>query len=219
MYIDEIFETTDQSEKLAIAYHEAGHAVMGYLLEVPFEYVTVEENDEFLGHVRFQPDPQDQIDYQCFKLIRRNGFRPLGFGNKRDVLGSPRVRSYVESHMLITAAGCVAEFLFKGEDMEELLLHWDGGSDCLAFVELAESITGSEQEYFNYFHYMLERTWNIMSVPAHELVVDALANQLLVKGTIGYSEACAIIKSGFDSIREDVNADSRVKILEVGEGV
>jgi len=219
MKSDEFTKQAGQPADLTTAYHEAVHAVMGYLLDIPFEYVTIEEKGEFLGHVRFQPDVTDYLDLQGFKNFHRNGFRPCGFGKKRDVLIKSSVKTYVELMMLISAAGFVAQFLFEGRGIDKLLVQWLGTSDQEEFADLGRPITGLEPEYISYCQYMMERTWNIMTVPAHEIVVEALANRLFIERTICYRDARAIIKSSFDELRGDILADYSIKIFKTREEV
>jgi hypothetical protein len=118
------------------------------------------------------------------------------------------MRGYIEPMMLVAAAGFSAEFLFTGEGLEELQEYvWVGTPDEQDFTELGSAMSGSEEECFRFCEWMLVRSWNIMSVPAHQLVVETLANRLVERKTLSYREANDIITAGFQDLRPAVLMD------------
>jgi hypothetical protein len=198
-------------ELLRTAVHEAGHALMAYLVNVPFEYATVEPRDEdaLLGYVRLTPDRDAYFKFVDFKLFNRGGFLPKGFGNRQDVLISADVRDYVESIMLVAAAGPVAEYLFIGETLEELTEYdWLNTPDEQDFSELGMAVTGSDVESWSYCAWMMERTWNMMKIPAHQLVIETLADKLVDRKKLSCVEVNEIITASFDDLRPAVLIDS-----------
>jgi Peptidase family M41 len=85
----------DDSRQLDTAIHEAGHAVMCWLVECPFEYVTIvpREEEESLGHVLHAPFPEHLV---------------------KDINSGPCKASelYMDRRMIISLAGYAAECLY-----------------------------------------------------------------------------------------------------------
>jgi hypothetical protein len=177
------------------AYHEAGHAVMAYLQDVEFEYVTVEPNDTLEGHVRFNLDANLSREYKVFCIYNPGCFSPAGYGNSLDVTVDPRIRFFAESQMLICAAGPAAELIYQKENV----FKWKGSGlrDLIAFSSYAESVTVTEDECSAYCEWMQERVWALMHIPSHQKAIRALAKALIKRGTINYSDAEKIIGYSF----------------------
>ena len=93
----------------ATAYHEAGHAVMAELLDIPFEHVTIVRKENGLGHLKYQRFPK------WFRPDSAQWFRPDS--------ASTRTRRRIESHIRICFAGGIAEKRFKGRRAP----HWEAG--------------------------------------------------------------------------------------------
>jgi hypothetical protein len=207
---DTLPDDYEQSLEDEIAVHEAGHAVMAYLLEMPFNYVTLVPNGSALGHVSLEGDPDGEHHLSTFQFDHPRGFAPFGFGNRHDTLIRPEVRVYVESLMLICAAGLVSQVLYIGDDVDAYWFTWGQSTDEKRFAELARSLTGSEDEFDYFCRWMLERAKMIMSVPAHAIVVEELAREMKMHRTLQYDQACAIIKAAFEELRDPV-VDDRVR--------
>jgi hypothetical protein len=207
-----VTEGEDSLEVTAI--HEAGHAVMGYILGHAFEYVTVRPNGRSLGHIRWKFDSEFEREYNFFVMRFTNGFFPFGFGNRYDALIHPAVRSYVEDRMLLAAAGEAAVSVLT--EPEGSGFYWSGGglADIFEFNELAQRITGSTEEAEAFGEWMTERALNLMCVPAHQHAVQKLAKVLKTRHTLTYSKACNIIKKSFENDREVVLKDSIKRTVE-----
>jgi hypothetical protein len=203
---DTSIDDYEQSLENEVAVHEAGHAVMAYLLEMPFTYVTLPD-ESGVGHMSFPVDPDSEHHLNTFRFDHPGGFAPFGFGNRHDTLIRPEVRDYVESLMLVCAAGTAAEVLYTGDDLDEYWLAWELSSDNRQFTELARSVTASDEELEHFRIWMFERARTIMRVPAHVIVVEELAHQLKLHRKLQYDQARDIIKSAFKELSGPVLED------------
>jgi hypothetical protein len=204
----------------SIAHHEAGHAVAAYLTDTEFEYVTIEPNDRVGGHVRLILDTNMVREHTVFQFHYPDGFVPTGHGNSLDINIDPRVRSFVESGMLISAAGNAAQQLFHQKWFGGF--EWNSGTsfnDMIAFMDLAETVTGSEAECTAYMEWMEQRTWNLMAVLSHRRAVRALANALVKSRTIEYERAIRVIKTSFNRSRGRAICPVTGRITPWGGGI
>ncbi len=74
------------------AYHEAGHAVVAFELEIPFESVTIAPDEESVGSMIYQRRLQKLDDYGSI---------------------SARRRATLEAHVRVLIAGWIAEKRFN----------------------------------------------------------------------------------------------------------
>jgi hypothetical protein len=87
-------EVTDE----ATAYHEAGHAVMAVKLGQQFEYVTLKESDDSLGHIFYgewmaEPDFDFDSAHHRDELYRRTCVILAGAAAESDYTGGSEVDS------------------------------------------------------------------------------------------------------------------------------
>ena len=136
------------------AYHEAGHAVMGFLVGRRFRLVTIEPGEDSLGHVMFE------------KFSK--GFQP---GHNSGL----RTRAQIENGVMAALAGPTAEHLYSGRRNNR------GASDDHHYaVDLATYEVSEDKELEAYIRWLSVRTRNRLTVPANWSAVKAVANELLV---------------------------------------
>ena len=118
------------------AYHEAGHAVVSVLVGLEFEYVTIDENGDALGHVHY-PGWQE--------LVRRAGDDPKeagwGLSDSHHLDdASPAAVRWFEQHAVSALAGWHAEKMGTGVDNHEGREH-----DLETAHEFAMALAGAEE--------------------------------------------------------------------------
>jgi hypothetical protein len=129
------------SRERATAIHEAGHAVMAYLLGRPFASISVVENDGSLGRVTH----------------RRPGdwFRP-------DIEIDGRARNMIEDHVMIYLAGAETESAWAArcdempDDLEDRI-NQSALSDRAGALDLAHHFCGGVPELEAYLEWLRQR--------------------------------------------------------------
>jgi hypothetical protein len=98
----------------AIAYHEAGHAVIGHLFKLPFKLVTIEPKGPETGFVEFR-------DGECKEVIGDPGYGGrVEFETEETIISimamdadsldaNPEAISYVRGAVLSAMAGSIAQ--------------------------------------------------------------------------------------------------------------
>ena len=148
------------------AYHEAGHAVACYFLHFPFKYLTIEPEEDSLGHVKRFPHPKS--------------FHP-------DYEGDTKTLNRIEKNIIFCYAGSAAEFILTGK------LKIGGESDAQNARDLADHYCGGPEETEAFLKWMWERTINW--VHFYWDAVEALAQELLKKRRLTSKEAEQIIEA------------------------
>lgn len=161
-----------EKQRRATAYHEAGHAVMAYVLGRPFRRVSITTDEDSLGHVLYR------------KWDKR--FDP----NTTD---PERARLKIERAIMTAFAGHEAEFLFTGRRN-----HVGSRTDTEAGGRLATYIIDDwEIELPAFLKWLRIRTRNILNSPQHWRAVEDLAVALLEKEEMSVSEAQSVISQSF----------------------
>jgi hypothetical protein len=159
------------------AYHEAGHAVAAFYMKRPFRYVTIEPDEDCLGHIM----------YKKF----RDSFNPE--------IGSDReIRKPLEKAITTAFAGPIAEQIFSGR---KNIVGAKG--DLRDALNYAFYLCGSPEETEAYVNWLWIRTKNMIRQPAKWCSVEGLAKELLDYRKIEYMKARRIIKESFEkAVRE-----------------
>jgi hypothetical protein len=152
------------------AYHEAGHAVADLALGRAFRYLTIEPDEDSLGH--------------CMGVAYRGGQRL-----EMDVYeGNNRARDWIERRVKTLLAGAIAERRFTGRNSSA-----GGWSDDRIAIDLLSHLCGTETfEIDTYLDLLIIRTRALLSVPHRWMAIQRLAAQLLDKQTVRYRDARAI---------------------------
>jgi len=163
------------------AYHEAGHAVAGYELHVPFRYVTIipDEEESSAGHIRY------------------SDLRP-DFDSARDEMTEFQLRRIIEPRIICVLAGEAAESRLTGR---RHLLTATG--DYRSAVDLAMAVTGGNpDEAGAYCTWLYHRALGLVRQPFWWSAIEALADALLAQKRIGNREARRIIKGAMQGVIE-----------------
>ena len=179
--------TTENSQQRRVhsAYHEAGHALVGYVIGRVIEEVSIAMRDDgYGGYCRFHPFIEDANDHPEW----------------RDDLGNPELITIYYAGMLATAYAC-APYVTSDED--EGCVEYPQGSerDDLEHIQrLLTQIETNEQQRETIMDACWMRAQQILS--EYWPAVDALATALLKRErlsgraahrliwqTIGYPEA------------------------------
>jgi hypothetical protein len=161
------------------AYHEAGHAVMRFLLGMSVHEVSVVPNEETLGH--------------CTGSSLRAPLDLL-------VWGDGHRRRKVERYILVSLAGGAAEAAFQGR------YNWRGMEldlDCA--IDLALKVCGGEAEAGKFAEWLLERARNLIIQDHTWAAVRRIAAALLKERRLSGRRAKAI----YDGAAAHVRAGAR----------
>lgn len=155
-----------------IAYHEAGHAVMAYILRRRFHSITI--------------DPE-KLDDNTGGLVR------LVHSNKLSRTIYTGCCIQIERQIRIILAGEVACGLFIGQK------NWDiSQDDAQISFRLAGLQCGCEVEANAYLEWLLLSVQNHLKLPHNWICVCVLAKELMQQKTLSYRKAREIIKSAHD---------------------
>lgn len=136
------------------AYHEAGHAMAGHLLGVPFRYLTIKSDGTALGRVQFRPS----------RLINADTFDNL----------SPRRRDLVERRIIVSLAGPEAQRLVTGRYDRR-----GGAGDLDTAMDLITRTGHSEGGSAHYYKWLQNRAYCLVASNGHRLLLDGIARDLL----------------------------------------
>ncbi len=164
----------------AVAYHEAGHAVMYVLYGIRFNYVTIEPDDKYLGRVHGQLKPW---------------YRP-------DIDNSHYVNHHTEAQIIGFLAGPIAEGMFTDEDPVEMNVIVDG-SDTDRATELALRMKGDGDaaseyldELYKHAEEVVDTYWNLIeavakALPQRNYLRELEVYDLMVGTAMGTTELVA----------------------------
>ena len=152
------------------AYHEAGHAVTGYILGRNFFSVSITSEGRSAGRCYFAPRPEE--------------FNPWN----RD----STTRRWLEIEVITDLAGGIAERIATGVDNLQGM-----AADVYSAIDTTTFVTNNETQRLAYLACAEERAESILR--QHWAAVQALADALLRLGEIEYPQARAIIESNHSS--------------------
>lgn len=165
----------------AIAYHEAGHAVAGYLLNVSIVEVSIIREDGNLGHCSYV-----ELREQLFQERQER-----------------TARNVLEPRIISALAGGYAEKRFTGRWNEQGMAADLGGviQDCQELVGVGPD---NEEPINTYVYRRLRRTRRLLENPANWNAVTTLANELLEHDRLSARKVQGILKQVPDIyIRKD----------------
>ena len=161
----------DETKETLTAVHESGHAVMCWLVEMPFEYVTVIPSDDYYGCIKHGPFPPHLAD---------------------DVEGGPcrATEMFMDRRMIVLLAGYAAEALYldpRKPDSDQ------SSSDISSTVDMTIGRFGSAEQEGEYVDRMLEDAKDSLLRFWPQVVV--LSIELLEKKAVEYSDVVSIMES------------------------
>lgn len=150
------------------AYHEAGHAVIGFLLELEIKNVSIKEGKDHLGVV-------------SFKLTK--GFNP------QEMELTHENKQLIENHIIANLAGHAAEMKFSGIE------NWPMASaDVEGSGLLLSYIASSERQQQPYMELLKARVADMLDNHNNWSAVVAVANALLEKRGIQSEDLGKIVR-------------------------
>jgi hypothetical protein len=170
------------------AIHEAGHAVMSFLLEQEIEQVSIVPGDECLGicrstddSLRFlddatnEPDPFEKPE-EC-----------QAFWNVHD-----QADALIEGQIMVLLAGRIAVEIHLGGSNEE---EGSSDSDLQKAVDLTLMISGNAEMVTERWGELGERARQRLSDWRARAAVDRLAGELLARRTLTGAEAKEVCRA------------------------
>lgn len=157
----------------AIAYHEAGHAVMAFLIGTPIKYATVIPDKEYIGMVRISPR---------YKVEDVMSLSPIDW----------KMQKIIESDIMVKLAGQLAEAKYLGKEIDDVL------TDHETSVSMMDNIVSSDEELDAYYDWLTIRTRNFIVSPRNWPIVEAVAKELLIHKQLSGRKVRRIILQTFE---------------------
>jgi ATP-dependent Zn protease len=155
----------DATARRALAYHEAGHAVIGRVLQMPCGSATIVPDDDAAGH-SITNNPMSSVHY----WEMRGRYRDYKTG----------LRAMIIAHM----AGRAAEIEFFGD------CQGGDGDDRHQIAEMAASLV-RDQDWPRWEARLLHHTATL--VARHRVKIGRLASALMERGTLTPDEIDALL--------------------------
>jgi hypothetical protein len=155
-----------------IAYHEAGHAIVAFVLHRRFTHVSIIPKDDTLGHVNISkhaPSFQPESDY------------------------TGATRNLCEKEAMVCLGGVIAERVEIGRANLK-----GSHQDIVEAFDWCIYHCGTQEEANAYVDWLWERTKSIVTFDAQRVAIKALAKELMVRKYIGERTARKIIRLAFD---------------------
>jgi hypothetical protein len=171
-----------ERNRTQLAYHEAGHAVIGLALKLPVAFATIKPKGATPGYVSYVP-----THHSLGKVYARGSYRkPIADASKQDAFGNPVseiTRDWHADAVMDIAGGMAeAEFLKDGSTWREL---WSAGDKrCIAFArrKLGDKARSIE-EYGAECEKLIKQHWPL---------IEAVAARLLKEETLSGSDVYGI---------------------------
>jgi hypothetical protein len=156
----------------SIAYHEAGHAVVGLALKLPIAFVTMKPRASSLGHVSQAP-----VHHGVGKVYARGSYlKPIADMAEEDAFGNPESRRNGDWHadIVMSIAGGMAQAEFLKDDRTWRELEGTVGdrrSVAFARRKLGDKARGVE-EYEAECGALIRRYWPMIEAVAAKLMKE-----------------------------------------------
>lgn len=153
--------------KKCTAYHEAGHALAAILLGKKFKFITIKTDSDSLG-----------------KVVSKRGNRYRYEYNS--IMDPCRFSKYFLSDFR-NIAGLVAEKIYSGRN------NFSGAKGDI--TKIIDSTLAGLPETYNkkYMAFLSEYAYNVFTVVKNRIRLEAIADELLIKETLSYSDVMEIM--------------------------
>lgn len=178
------------SDEWDVAIHEAGHAVASVQFARGIKWATIEPAEGALGHVQ---------SYRLTTLVGR--LEEADYACTRGGFIDARTRRSVETEIIVNLAGGRSQIEYAEGATDEDVLPGMGG-DYGYCVELAEKVSGGEDERDAYLRWLEARTANMVRDPLFGSTVEAVAEELCRKRTLTGKEIRAVVERAKDDERK-----------------
>jgi hypothetical protein len=161
-----------EHERALVAYHEAGHAVIGLALKMPIAFVTIKPKARNLGHVSQAPTHHSVGEVYARGLYHK----PIADVSKQDAFGNPvSERTYdwhADAVMSIAGGMAEAKFLKDGRIWREL----EGAAADRRAVAFARRKLGDKarsiEEYEAECEGLIKQHWPLIEAVAAKLLKE-----------------------------------------------
>lgn len=183
------FSSMEPAEILKrVAYHEAGHAMMAFILGKRFRYITIVPRNDVLGHI------------------------PMNWGKAIRILEEPidrydrkelwKARKILETEILIRIAGQVSETIHFDQSLQSLFD--DVPNEMVDAKGIALHITKNEQECMAYLRWLISHTESLLRDPLWGAGLISLASHLVEAQRLTYNEAISAIGCGIQPVIDNL---------------
>ena len=160
----------------ATAYHESGHVIASFYLDIPFEYATIKPNENSLGHVQYTTKRAVRKSRIMKKIINSTGNLTL------------YNRIIIESEIISNFSGFFAERKFTGRGNKiGASSDWKETMDTVRVIESSDNVN---DKYLNYCAALAEE---IVINPIRWKDIKIVAENLILRETLTYTEIQKII--------------------------
>ena len=175
---------------IATAYHEAGHAVAAHFLKIPITKVTIEPDDDSLGHVRRKNLPRP-----VYEALRSGGL-------------TLHMIDKIERNIIMPLAGGAAERRHRGRS--NYVGSWQDRDRVVDFVD---RLSASGEEASAYYRLQLVRARGL--IESKWYAVEAVAQALLAATTLTGEDVKRIVHEAMRQQHQAMHVElSRTQALE-----
>jgi hypothetical protein len=172
-----------ERQRLAVAYHEAGHAVIGLALKMPIAFVTIKPKATYSGFVSQAP-----VHHSVGEVYARGSYRkPIADISQQDAFGNPVSERNDDWHadavMSIAGGMAEAEFLKDGRTWREL----EGTTVDRRLVAFRRRKLGDKARSIEEYEADCEKL-----IKQHWPMIEAVAARLLKEETLSGNDVYAI---------------------------
>jgi len=169
-----------ERERMRVAHHEAGHAVVGLALKMPIAFVTVKPKARYAGYVSQAP-----THHSLGEVYARGSYsKPIADASKQDAFGNPVSERDYDWHadIVMTIAGGMAEAELLKEDVR-IWRKLEGTSTDRRLVAFARGKLGDKARSIEEYEAECEKL-----IKQHWPLIEAVAAKLLKEETLSGSD-------------------------------
>jgi hypothetical protein len=158
-----------------VAYHEAGHAVMGHILGFKVEEVTVAGCGLLTAYTRYDEETR-QFDVRIRERATRERWRATTTLDEK---------AWVERRVQAALGGVTAQLLLNELEARPALEAFEGlGGDKPLIDDLADLVTVNQIASAAYVNELGERVRSSLSDPSNWALVERVSGQLQRRGCL-----------------------------------
>lgn len=161
----------NSNKDAATAYHEAGHAVVAWCLDLEVGSATIVPDNDSAGHVMIEPEEPST----CAAAVRGGPWHPC--------------RLLLEKRVMVLQAGEVAQRCYNPHSVRR----GHSQDDFKKCVDILRIYAPDEEKRDVMPHYLLLRKWTIYLIEQHWHLVEAVAKALLERRELSGAQILDVI--------------------------